>query len=150
MHTVFFDEENLLSVQKTTYGLYAGASLDDPVLFHYDYDRAPGNRYANAHFQVPGESEAIEVLNQATDQSKKLGDLHFPVGGKRFRPTLEDLIEFLAVEGYVDAREGWEAVVKEHKEWYEKIQLRAAVRRDPDTAREELIRLDLIEPPASI
>jgi hypothetical protein len=43
MHTVFFDEENLLTAKKTTYGVYAGPTLDDPVLFHYDYYRDADN-----------------------------------------------------------------------------------------------------------
>jgi hypothetical protein len=147
MHTVFFDEENLLTAKKTTYGVYAGPTLDDPVLFHYDYYRDADNPYPNAHFQVPGHSDALEMLNQATGQSKELGHLHFPVGGKRFRPTLEDLIDFLIVEGYIEARAGWQDVVREHRDWYQRIQLRAAVRGDPDTSREELSRLGLLEPP---
>lgn len=146
LHEVYFDEEGLLSVKRSTYGIFAGPTLDDPMLLHFDYDRDPENDYPQAHFQVAGSSAALELLNEVTGQSKTLADLHFPVGGKRYRPSLEDLIEFLIVEGYVHGRDGWEDAVKEHRERYHRIQLQAAVRRDPDTARAELERLGLLYP----
>lgn len=141
IHEVYFDEEGLLSVKRSTYGIFVGPTLDDPMLLHFDYDREPDNPYPQAHFQVAGDSAALKQLNEATGQTKTLADLHFPVGGKRFRPSLEDLIEFLIVEQFVEGRPGWNDAVKEHRERFHRIQLQAAVRRDPDTARVELERL---------
>jgi hypothetical protein len=60
--------------------------------------------------------------------------LHFPTGGRRYRPALEDVIEFLIVEGLADGQAGWRDVLNEERDAYWRIQLRAAIRRDPWTA----------------
>jgi len=67
-----------------------------------------------------------------------LRDFHFPLGGRRFRPILEDVVEFLVVEKLTEMRDGWETVVKEHRDRWEERQLRAAVRRSPDIALAQL------------
>ena len=38
-------------------------------------------------------------------------------GGKRFRPSLEEIVEFLVVEGLTGGRPGWDAAVEEHRAW---------------------------------
>jgi hypothetical protein len=72
-----------------------------------------------------------------------LKDYHFPVGGRRFRPTLEDIIEFLVLERLVEAHHGWEDAAGEHRSEWDRRQLRAAVRRDPETAMEQLRSMNL-------
>ena len=68
--------------------------------------------------------------------------LHFPAGGRRFRLTLEDVIEFLVAARLASGRQGWADVVAAEREEFYRIQLRAAVRRDPETARDVLRTLD--------
>lgn len=132
------DEGQYLTVTKSDYSI----CLDEDganVLAHYDYDRAPVNEYPSAHLQVNGANEGLADLFSQTDNAGKLlGHLHFPVGGKRFRPTLEDVVEFLIVEGLLDGHDGWEAQVADHRQRWEELQLRAAVRRDPEAARAQL------------
>jgi hypothetical protein len=65
---------------------------------------------------------------------RELERLHFPTGGRRFRPILEDVIEFLIVEGLADSRDGWKDVLRAHRQAYWRIQSRAAIRRDPQIA----------------
>jgi hypothetical protein len=73
------------------------------------------------------------------EDERFLADLHFPVGGLRYRPSLEDLVEFLIAEGLVgDFHDGWREAFDESREPYERIQLGAAVRHDPDAAYEAL------------
>jgi hypothetical protein len=36
-----------------------------------------------------------------------MSDLHFPVGGSRFRPSLEDVLDMLVRELGVDHEPGW-------------------------------------------
>jgi len=55
------------------------------------------------------------------------------------RPALEDVVEFLVIEGLAVPRdEGWRDVLQAEREAFQLIQLRAAIRRDPETAREVL------------
>lgn len=116
------------------------------MVFHYDYDRTPANDYPQAHFQLAGESAAFRSLCDQTGQQKELKDLHFPVGGKRYRPSLEDVVEFLVVEGFVEAREGWRAVLEDSRASWYRTQLLAAVRRDEASVREFLRELDKSRP----
>lgn len=70
---------------------------------------------------------------------KPLEAVHFPNGGKRFRPSVEDFIEFLAQEGLVrDLHDGWKDVLDASRgEWMHR-QTRAATRRHPEAAVEQL------------
>jgi hypothetical protein len=68
----------------------------------------------------------------------ELSRLHLPVGGRRYRPTLEDVIEFLVTEKLAEPRDGWRAVVDAQRCHWETIQLKAAVRRNPQAAAEVL------------
>ncbi len=62
-------------------------------------------------------------------------------GGRRFRPALEDVIEFLVDEQLVRPREGWLGALDRSRREFREIQLRAAVRRDPEVARQALMGL---------
>lgn len=75
--------------------------------------------------------------------SKSFSALHLPLGHRRFRPTLEDLIRFLIVEKLVDFRSGFNDVLRIGEERYATSQLSAAVRRNPAVARKALEALDV-------
>lgn len=113
-------------------------SLDqnlDSVLFHYDYERDKTHGYPEAHLQVCATSQSWEqAANRLDGSSRMLERLHLPVGPRRFRPTVEDLVEFLIVEKLAVGRDGWDLVIKAGRERFRIKQLRAAIRRDPDTA----------------
>jgi hypothetical protein len=92
-----------------------------------------------------GRSEHFEsATRQARERlqlecpDRPLKDFHFPVGGRRFRPSLEDVIEFLVAERLASPRTGWESAVEEHRAKWEDRQLRAAVCRNPDVAIAQL------------
>jgi hypothetical protein len=145
------DEQNAyLAVTKSDYSICLDEQ-GETVVAHYDYDRHPANVYPSAHVQVNGHSDGFhELCQRAAISPKTLGDFHFPVGGRRFRPTLEDVIEFLVIEGLVDARSGWADVVQEHRDIWETRQLRAAVRRNPTAAMNQLVEMgyEVQHPPA--
>ena len=74
----------------------------------------------------------------AAEKRPQLSDIHFPVGGPRLRPTLEDLLEMLihdlgidhsdsALDALADARAGWR-----------RDQARAIVGADQETAAQVL------------
>lgn len=73
-----------------------------------------------------------------TDRPHSLSSLHFPVGGERFRPSIEDFIEFLIRECGVDKVDGWDQALRENRELWRRMQLRAAVRDLQAEAAERL------------
>ena len=134
------DEQRHIAVTKSGFTVSL-ATDSERVLFRYDYVREsdPPNPYPAAHVQVAGHADDLVALAEARGQpGKLLKDFHFPVGGRRYRPILEDVIEFLVVEGLADAWPGWERVIQEAREEWEEKQLRAAVRRNPAAALAQL------------
>ncbi|MFC6286805.1 hypothetical protein ACFP3Q_11380 [Nocardioides sp. GCM10027113] len=109
-------------------------------LFHADYERNKGAGYPEAHLQVYATSPSWESVLQDSPDPRPLNKLHLPSGGRRYRPTAEDLIDFLVAERLVEPRAGWEAVVQRHRDDFEERQLRAAVRHRPEVARDALER----------
>lgn len=133
-------EGEFLTVFKSGYALYRDPE-GERWLLHYDYEREPSHEYPAAHVQVNGDAPDLgDLFSQRCEGQKQLKDFHLPVGGRRYRPTLEDLIEFVVTEGLADAHEGWQDVLAEHRSEWEDLQLRAAVRRDPETALDQLRR----------
>lgn len=135
------DASRYLTVVSSFFGIYA----DDPersCLCHFDYERdKPG--YPEAHLQVPGESTALAGMTGQA-KTRSLDRLHFPVGGRRFRPILEDVFEFLIVERFARPRDDrWVDVLKREREEYYTIQLRAAIRRNPEVAKQALSGIGL-------
>lgn len=128
------DAGRYLAAVASFFGIYANDD-EHSCLCHFDYEREKPGGYPEAHLQVYGDSAALAAWG-GQPQTRQLDRLHFPVGGRRFRPTLEDVIEFLIVEKLADTRDGWKDVLKRERQEYQRIQLRAAIRRDPETARQ--------------
>jgi hypothetical protein len=94
-----------------------------------------------AHLQIHGWSEVLSDFSLKADLKPKkvisgsLHNLHFPVGGRRFRPSIEDILEFLADHGFVSAfHPGGEKILNESRDEWLKIQLKAAISDDVPTA----------------
>lgn len=140
-------EGEYLAVSQSFYSLLGSDARS--MLAHWDYAREPMHKYPAAHFQVegsaPGFDDATEHARSALGRTcphRTLRDFHFPVGGRRFRPTLEDVIEFLVLEDLVDHRSGWQSAIDAGRARWEERQLRAAIRRNPDVAKSAVADLD--------
>lgn len=135
-----------LTVVSSFMGLFRDSDGERELL-HIDYERDKQDGYPDAHIQVEaGSDDWSELLSQADDSEvrhRKLAHLHMPVGGRRFRPALEDLIEFVIAERFVEPAQGWEEVLSESRQTFWDIQLRAAVRANPDVAIDTLKQMDL-------
>jgi hypothetical protein len=130
------DSGEYLAVNASAFSVYA-ADDDKSCLCRFDYERGK-YEYPEAHLQVYGESATLASW-AGTPRTRQLERLHFPVGGRRYRPTLEDVVEFLITEELAVPRDqGWKDVLRTEREAFQRIQLRAAIRRDPETAREVL------------
>lgn len=99
----------------------------------------------SSHVHVHGESGLLTELLAATGHKSAaaIDSIHVPTGGDRFRPCIEDFVEFLIQECGIAARDGWRAEVLEGRERFRSIQTAAAVRDRPEIAIEELTRLGL-------
>lgn len=133
------DDQQYLTVRSSFIGIYAEDN-DPSCLCHFDYERDKAD-YPEAHLQVFGDSQALETISPRA-QERGLHRLHFPVGGRRYRPCMEDVIEFLITEKLAPSRDGWQEVVRAGRENFRRMQLRAAIRNDSDTARQMLGELD--------
>jgi len=77
-------------------------------------------------------------------------DLHYPLGGERFRPCLEDFLEGMIHEFGIDAEEGWEEALASGRETWRCSQTAAVVRDAPEVAAEMLRNLGYqVCPPGS-
>lgn len=139
------DEAMHLTVYRSTFGLWIRPDPQRsprPVV-RVEYDREATNKPA-AHVHLHAESVELGWLyGTASHPLPRLEEIHFPVGGRRFRPTVEELLLFLDRERlFTDwANPGWRDVVERSLEEWEARQARATVRRHPADAALELTRL---------
>ncbi|WP_369343326.1 hypothetical protein [Bifidobacterium aquikefiricola] len=144
------------------------ATFSDSVpMFHYDFVRTAGKGIPSAHINVHASNDsAVKVMlgcggkNRGKARRKRFVDsgffptfstLHFPVGGDRFRPGLEDVLEMLIREFGIDAEDHCLDAIKDSRKEYRERQLRALVREFPQIVYDELIQAghDLAERPAA-
>lgn len=135
--TVTLEEQGNLKTTRARAAVYADPD-QELRLFSYEFDRDAENQYPTAHLQIDAESEALGVIAARCEVSPQLERLHLPVGGVRFRPSLEDVVEFLIVERIADAHDGWQRAISEGRFDFHRIQLMAAIRNDPDAAVSQL------------
>ena len=94
------DAQKYLMVTSSVMVLATGkdVSNDANILLHYDYDREKEDGYPEAHLHVCATSDAWKSVRRLDSERPQLEKLHLPVGPRRFRPTLEDIIDFLVAE----------------------------------------------------
>lgn len=133
------DEGEHLMVSSSVLGLCISED-GNRELFHADFERDKADGYPEAHLQVHATSKDwAAFLSDASNDS--LNKIHLPAGGRRYRTTLEDMIEFLIAEGAVKPHNGWRDVITKHRADFEERQLRAAIRRNPAVAVAAVVAL---------
>lgn len=137
------DDRGFLAVQTSVISIYLGSDRRQELL-HFDYERDKPHGYPEAHLQVIAGSDAwSDLLSGRLAANDSLSKLHLPVGGRRFRPALEHVVEFLIRESLVTpTNNSWEANLEASRKEFEIKQLRAAVWRNPDVARAALDDFD--------
>lgn len=144
--------EDFLAVENSTFHVLAtGSKSTSEPLFRVDFLRQPESDVPSAHMHVHAHRDAIThvmdhcgvMSSRAKRRRKKmadgehiprLADLHIPLGGARFRPCLEDLLQMLINELGVDAQPGAEKALAAGRTSWRKRQLAASVRDSPETA----------------
>lgn len=129
-------------------------------LLRYEYVRGSRNP-PGAHLQVHAHRDEMAYLLRLAEKKKgrpaeqlrkgklpRLSEIHFPVGGHRFRPALEDVLALLAREFAIDVQPNWMKVVEQETREWRLLQLRSAVRDAHEAAAETLRELGYkVEPP---
>jgi len=77
---------------------------------------------------------AKAVTGESGRAVPRLSDVHFPLGGARMRPCLEDILEMLHAEFGVDIERNAQMVLDEGRARWRRRQLGAAVRDAPEQA----------------
>lgn len=109
------------------------ANTDKLPLVRYEFDDQM-HTAPIAHWQFHAERGAFShLLGFALAAGKNvkphsLSSLHFPVGGGRMRPGVDDLLEFLVKECAFDTVDGWKSAIVESRARYRTIQARTVAR----------------------
>lgn len=136
-----------LAVEHSSFVLKA--KVDRAPIFRWDYDREPHSK-PSSHVQITAHrgalSHLLSRLNHATPHSME--SLHLPMGGDRFRPCLEDVVEFLIRDCGFPGADGWKAAVQSGRAKWRRIQTRVAVRDSPAEAVAALEAMGyVVQPP---
>lgn len=147
LHCIWSSQKPILAVTKSVFKL-RGPDGGPPVL-HVDYRRDMSSPLVPvAHYNVSSQHPILRNLadpegaaesdHQQADVTRRI---HLPVGGHRFRPTLEDMLTMLIGDLYIESKQGWDAHVEEGRGLFREMQTAAAVRDHPGKAVEELSRM---------
>jgi hypothetical protein len=119
-------------------------------LFRFEYVRDNGG-LPSAHLHLHAHRDALTyVMTACGERSRRgkrrsraavggqrmprLSEMHFPLGGSRYRPCLEDVLQMLIDELGVDKEEGALVALAEGRATWRRVQLAAAVRDSPEVA----------------
>lgn len=137
-----------LAVDESKYSILA--NLDRTPILRFEYSRSMLSA-PNAHVHVHAHRGALSHLLSRTghEAPHDISFLHIPVGGSRFRPCLEDLVQFVIQECRFDHLQGWQDQVDEGRERWRRRQVAAVVRDAHDEAARVLQELGYtVESPA--
>lgn len=131
-----------LAVHSSTFQLRDSRGKKPIVRVEYVRD---AHRVPCSHIHVHAESGLFTQLLASTghDSPAAVQSVHLPTGGDRFRPCVEDFVEFLIVECRIAGRDGWRDDVKQGRELWRELQTASAVRDRPEIAIKTLESLGL-------
>lgn len=146
------NENSWLQIDKSV--IMITAEPEHMPLFHYDYNRGRTSETPGAHINIFGSNDAATRIMlscgkgpRGKNRRKKyindgafptFSTLHFPVGGDRFRPGLEDMLQMSVYEFHIDVTDEWEKSLNYSRAEYRERQLKALVREYPDLAWDAL------------
>ncbi|OYC95923.1 hypothetical protein [Microbacterium sp. Yaish 1] len=124
--------EGFLRVDQMRIALYS--VFEPPPIARLEYESSTTGPPVS-HWQFHGERGALSfVLARAHQKGKKgsapmsLSSLHFPTGGRRFRPGVEDFIQFLIDDCGFDRQPAWRRAIEDGREIARRFQVRTIAR----------------------
>lgn len=152
-----------LAVEKSEFKVFAEGST--APLLRFDYLRDSPATIPSAHVNVHAHrDEVVYAMMRAGDDSgsgrarsvaegriPSFRELHIPLGGHRFRPCLEDVLQMLLIEFGIERRAGAQAALDEGRRRYRIEQVRAAATDDLDAVVDLLRgRGFIVHPPVDV
>lgn len=153
---VWDSKSRFLVIEESSFKIYSGAEARREPLIRYEYVREQNSEHPSAHIHVHAHRDAITYAMSRSGPSSKtgkkrmhqsvgdfptLGELHLPVGGPRFRPCLEDVLETLVLEFGVEHNPEGRHALKSGRAGWRRTQVQTVVRDAPEDAAEQLRRL---------
>lgn len=156
-HCHWSSERNFLSVHDSFMELRI-ADVSNP-LFRYEFAKNMQNNLPTSHLHIHAHRDEIAWLMiqgrtkrpKALNKKRKmpiLSSIHFPMGGERFRPSIEDFLEFSINEFGLSAKLGAQKALEAGRARWKRKQLHAAISDSPTEAAEALKNLgwNVIQP----
>lgn len=140
-------EHSFLAVHKSSMALKL-EGISNPLI-RYDFDKLKTGLNPNAYIHVHAHRDEIAWLmiqgssSKPKDRKKKgsmpiLSSIHFPVGGERFRPCLEDFFQFCINEFGLQVKSTAKLALETGRVEWRRKQLKAAIGDSPTIAAEAL------------
>lgn len=146
------DSNSYLQVDESAITLRAES--DPAPIIHYDFVRDPHSAIPAAHINIHASNDsatkamlACGSKSQGKNRRKAFlekgtfptfSSLHFPVGGDRFRPGLEDVLQMAIYEFGIDAQPQWQQAIEQSRAECRTRQISALVCEFPDIAYQAL------------
>lgn len=137
-------QDQFLKVVSSQFELIAETDRSARLRLDYVPQVAGGKSAPIAHWQVHAHHNAFAhwlTLIGGKQNKKRQGRLeriHLPVGGERYRPCLEDVLQLLKTDFGVATKPGAQAAIDAGRTRWREIQLRTAVRDHPELAADAL------------
>lgn len=147
---------HFLKVQRANFHVFPADNGE--ALFRYEFVANPNSsNVPAAHFQVhahrdellytllrsnsPKNAGRMAALRGGRTKIPKLASIHFPMGGPRMRPALEDVLQLLTTEFNVESEANALKAIQESRAQWRRDQIAACIRDAPEVAATALERL---------
>src|SRR5262249_40305270 len=126
LHLCWDSGQDFLAVDKSFFHVRAEGK-DDTPLFRFEYVRRATRDVRCSHVQIHAHRDELTYLLMHAEKARpatrvrrdkipRVAEFHFPNGGHRFRPCIEDILHALILEFGVDAQQEWRTAVEEGRE----------------------------------
>lgn len=154
-----------LKVLSSRVAVYAGSRPKGDPLFRFDYVHNQADGLPAGHLHVHAHRDQFtrvmtlaalagnprrQVGPDSELEAARMSRIHFPTGGHRFRPTLEDVLQLIEEEFGASPGPTWHQVLRQNRVEWRRHQTGAAVRDCPSEAVRVLQELGYTveDPPA--
>lgn len=139
-----------LAVDSSSFKVEFKANKRPVLIVRFEYERQARNKPVQ-HFQFHAESLPLAILLARAgryDIAAQQQDVHFPMGGHRYRVCLEDVIELVIREFNAESNPEWETRVRDGRRKFRERQTDTIIRKNLGRSVEMLEELGFkIEPP---
>lgn len=139
-----------LAVDSSSFKVEFKANKRPVPIVRFEYERQARNKPVQ-HFQFHAESLPLAILLARAgryDIAAQQQDVHFPMGGHRYRVCLEDVIELVIREFNAESNPEWETRVRDGRRKFRERQTDTIIRKNLGRSVEMLEELGFkIEPP---